>query len=53
MIRWPGIINTHKLRALLNAKDNQLEIIMEKDSIHNIIKYSKFNYNLEVQDVCE
>lgn len=46
-------INIHKLIALVNVNDNQLEIIMEKDSIHNIITYYKVNYNLKVQHVCE
>lgn len=35
----------------MNDNDDQLEILMEKDCIHSIIKYSKFNYNLKVQHV--
>lgn len=32
--------------------DNQLEMVMEKDFIHRVIKYYEFNYNLKVQEVC-
>lgn len=50
---WLDVINTSKLRPLVNDDDDQLEILMEKDSIHSIIKYSKFNYHLKVQYVCK